>query len=63
MRLELPGKRINLLRFDQAMKTWANAIGSACPYCLSMFDDAVKFRNLEQEIMTLDLAELLAESL
>jgi Fe-S oxidoreductase len=63
MWLELPGKRINHLRFDQAMKTGANAIGSACPYCLSMFDDAAKFHNLEQEIMTQDLAEMIAESL
>ncbi|NJD62182.1 MAG: (Fe-S)-binding protein [Deltaproteobacteria bacterium] len=63
MWLELPGKRINHLRFDQAMQTGANAIGSACPYCLIMFDDAVKFHNLDESVQTQDIAEIIAESL
>lgn len=63
MWLELPGKRINHLRFDQAMRTGANAIGSACPYCLTMFDDASKFNNLDETVQTKDIAEIIAESL
>ncbi|PWB67901.1 MAG: hypothetical protein C3F14_00950 [Deltaproteobacteria bacterium] len=63
MWLELPGKRINHLRFDQAMQTGANAVGSACPYCLIMFDDAVKFHNLDESVQTQDIAEIIAESL
>jgi Fe-S oxidoreductase/nitrate reductase gamma subunit len=63
MWLELPGKRINHLRFDQAMRTGANAIGSACPYCLIMFDDAVKFNNLDESVQTKDISEIIAESL
>ncbi len=63
MWLELPGKRINHLRFDQLMKTGANATGSACPYCLTMFDDAVKFRNLDDAVQARDISEILAESL
>jgi Fe-S oxidoreductase/nitrate reductase gamma subunit len=63
MWLELPGKRINHLRFDQAMRTGANAIGSACPYCLIMFDDAVKFHNMDESVQTKDIAEIIAESL
>jgi Fe-S oxidoreductase/nitrate reductase gamma subunit len=60
---EVPGKRINHLRFDQAMRTGANAVGSACPYCLTMFDDAIKFHNLEDTVKAKDLAELVADSL
>ncbi len=60
---EVPGKRINHLRFDQAMRTGANGVGTACPYCLTMFDDAIKFHNLEDSVQAKDLAELIAESL
>lgn len=63
MWLELPGKRINHLRFDQATRTEADAIGSACPYCLTMFDDAAKFNNMDESVQTKDIAEIIAESL
>lgn len=63
MWLELPGKRINHLRFDQLMRTGANTTVSSCPYCLIMFDDAVKFHNLEDSVQTRDIAEIVAESL
>ena len=63
MWMELPGKRINHLRFAQAMRTGANAVGSACPYCLTMFDDAIKFHNLEESVQAKDIAELVAESM
>ena len=45
------------------MRTGANATGSACPYCLTMFDDAVKFHNLEDSVQARDIAEIIAESL
>jgi Fe-S oxidoreductase/nitrate reductase gamma subunit len=60
---EVPGKRINHLRFDQAMRTGSNGVGSACPYCLTMFDDAIKFNNLEDSVQAKDVAELVAEAL
>jgi len=63
MWLELPGKRINHLRFDQLMRTGANTTVSSCPYCLIMFDDAVKFRDLEDSVQAKDIAEIIAESL
>ena len=63
MWLEVPGKRINHIRFDQLMRTGANATGSSCPYCLTMFDDAIKFHNLEDSVQAKDIAEYIAESL
>jgi len=63
MWLELPGKRINHLRFDQLMRTGANTTVSSCPYCLIMFDDAVKFHDLEESVQAKDIAEIVAESL
>ena len=63
MWLELPGKRINHIRFDQLMRTGADAAGTSCPYCLIMFDDAIKFHDLEGSVQARDIAELVAESL
>ncbi|MDA8121623.1 MAG: (Fe-S)-binding protein [Deltaproteobacteria bacterium] len=63
MWLEMPGKRINHLRFSQAMRTGADAVGSSCPYCLIMFDDAAKFNNLDESVQTKDIAEIIADSL
>jgi Fe-S oxidoreductase/nitrate reductase gamma subunit len=63
MWLEVPGKRINHIRFDQLMRTGANATGSTCPYCLTMFDDAIKFHDLEDSVQAKDIAELIASSL
>jgi Fe-S oxidoreductase/nitrate reductase gamma subunit len=63
MWMESPGKRINHLRFEQAMATGANAVGSTCPYCLIMFDDAIKYNNLDDSVQAKDIAELVAESL
>ncbi|MDX1814967.1 MAG: heterodisulfide reductase-related iron-sulfur binding cluster [Thermodesulfobacteriota bacterium] len=63
MWLEIPGKRINHIRFDQLMRTGANATTSSCPYCLTMFDDAIKFHNLDDSVQAKDIAELVAESL
>jgi Fe-S oxidoreductase/nitrate reductase gamma subunit len=63
MWLEIPGKRISHIRFDQLMRTGANATGTSCPYCLTMFDDAIKFHNLDDSVHAKDIAELVAESL
>lgn len=63
MWLELPGKRINHLRFRQLLDTGSNGSASACPYCLIMFDDAVKFHNLDESFQARDVSEILAESL
>ncbi len=63
MWLEVPGKRINHIRFEQLMRTGANATCSSCPYCLTMFDDAIKFHNLEDSVQAKDIAEIIAESI
>ena len=50
---------INTMRCDQLLNTGARTFATACPYCLIMLDDAVKEKNLEDEITVLDLAEML----
>lgn len=53
------GKYINLVRCEQLLETKANTIGTACPYCLIMLEDALKEIDLENKIKVLDLAELI----
>lgn len=54
---EETGQRISHLRVEQAEKTGAAVVATACPFCLMMTDDAVKAR--ESELDVLDIAELL----
>ena len=55
------GKRINVLRVDQAAETEAQGIATACPFCMQMLEDGVKLT--DRELPVKDLAELIAEHL
>lgn len=57
------GKRINILRLEDALKTNPEWIATACPFCVSMFDDAIKNTNRENELRIWDIVELVALSL
>jgi Fe-S oxidoreductase len=60
---EKQGKRINVERTEQALRTNPTAIGSNCPYCLTMMGDGTKALEVEDKIKTLDIAEILEKSL
>jgi Fe-S oxidoreductase/nitrate reductase gamma subunit len=57
------GKRINHLRFEDALKTKAGTIGTACPFCLTMLDDATKDKEMEESIKVQDITELILQAL
>ncbi len=58
-----PGdKRINIERSEEALKTGAGVIASACPFCMTMLSDGVKNKEKEDEVFVRDLAELIAEA-
>ncbi|MDD4873966.1 MAG: (Fe-S)-binding protein [Dehalococcoidales bacterium] len=52
------GLRINEMRIEQAQKTGARVIATACPFCLQMFEDAIKSRGCEDLLKVADIAEL-----
>jgi Fe-S oxidoreductase len=56
------GEKVNHRRLSHVEETRANAVATACPYCLIMLDDAAKTRNRE-DIRRFDIAELLERSL
>lgn len=60
---ETIGTRINHMRIDQAASTGASILASACPYCLTMFEDGIKEKELSGRISVFDLAELLEKAL
>ena len=38
-------------------------IGTACPFCMTMMTDGLKYKNKEEEIKNYDIAELIVQSL
>lgn len=57
------GTRINHSRFADVLKTRADMIGTACPFCLTMLEDATKDKEMEESIKVRDVTELVLESL
>ena len=55
--------RINHRRLQDALDAKAEVVATACPYCLLMFDDAVRSKGIGDEIKIMDLAEILAQGL
>ncbi|MDR3566314.1 MAG: (Fe-S)-binding protein [Negativicutes bacterium] len=56
-------QRINEVRTKEVLETGADVIATACPYCLTMMLDGTKAHNAEEQVRTLDIAEILAQSL
>ncbi len=57
------GKRINEMRVDQALALDPQVIATACPYCLTMFEDGLKAKGKEASVKVYDIAELLEKAL
>lgn len=52
--------RINHRRLTEAIETGAEVVATACPYCLLMFDDAIRSKGIGDQIQVMDLAEVMA---
>ena len=55
--------RVNWERTAEAIDTGAKVIAANCPFCTTMLVDGVKKSEKEDEIMVLDVAEMVAQSL
>lgn len=56
-------REIFIERTEEALATEAKIIVTACPFCMTMLTDGLKYKNREEEIKNLDVAELIALSL
>jgi Fe-S oxidoreductase len=55
---ETIGKRINEERVDEALELDVDTIYTACPFCMTMFEDGLKAREKEEDIKVRDIAEI-----
>jgi Fe-S oxidoreductase len=64
MWVETPSdKRINQHRIQDAIDVKADVVATACPYCLTMFEDAVNVKGMAETLQVLDIAEVLEKKL
>jgi len=59
---EETGHRINVARTEQALAVNPTVISSGCPYCLTMLTDGTKAKEVEDQVSTYDVAELLEKA-
>ncbi len=60
---EKGSKEVFLERTEDALETGADIIATACPYCMVMMTDGLKYKNKNEEIKNYDIAELVTLSL
>ena len=56
-------KEVFIERTEEALRAGAEVIASACPFCMTMLTDGLKYKNREDDVRNLDMAELIAQSL
>ena len=59
---EAGDKEVFIERTEEALGTGADVIATACPYCMVMITDGLKYKDRE-EVKNLDIAEIIEQSL
>ncbi len=57
---EEKGKRVNVERAEELAATGAQVIGTACPFCQTMFRDALGVGDADRAPKLLDIAQIAA---
>jgi len=55
-------KDINIERTEEALRTGAKVIATACPFCMTMLSDGIKNKEMEETVKVMDVAELLLQA-
>lgn len=56
-------KEVFIERTEEALRTGADIIATACPYCMVMMTDGIKYKNKEEQVKAYDIAELVVQAL
>ncbi|MFH1161479.1 MAG: (Fe-S)-binding protein [bacterium] len=56
-------KEVYMERTEEALKTGASVVATACPFCMTMLTDGLKYKHKEEEVKNLDIAEMIVQSL
>lgn len=57
------GKRVNVERAQEALRTGASTVATACPFCMTMMTDGIKGEGKGEQVLVKDIAEIVADSL
>ncbi len=60
---EKGNKEIFIERTEDALETKPDFIATACPFCMVMLTDGLKYKNKEEEVKNYDLIELIVQVL
>ena len=60
---ERTGRRVNVERTEEALRLQPDVIGTACPFCLSMFEDGIRAKDAVDRIQAQDLAEIVVQAM
>ncbi len=60
---EAPDQRVNVRRTEDVIEAKVDLVATACPYCLTMFEDGLKTKEVEESIKAMDLSELVVQVL
>ncbi|MCK4361736.1 MAG: 4Fe-4S dicluster domain-containing protein [Dehalococcoidia bacterium] len=60
---ESVGTRISEMRTEEAISTKASVLATACPFCIQMFEDAIKAKEASESIKAMDIAELVLRAI
>jgi Fe-S oxidoreductase len=58
-----PEKRPGVDRIKEALELRVDVIATACPFCVTTLEDAVKVLDAEDKIVVKDISELLREAI
>jgi len=57
------GKRVNVERTEEALRLGLDMVATACPFCLTMFEDGLRAKDAMEGLKALDVVELVAGAL
>ena len=57
---EKGNKEVFIERIEDAIETKADIVATACPFCMVMMTDGIKYKNMEETMKNYDIAELVA---
>ncbi len=59
-----PGnKEIFIERIEEALAVEADIVATACPFCMVMMTDGLKYKNKEDKVLNLDIAEMISQAI
>ncbi len=56
-------KEIYMERTEEVIETGADIVATACPFCMTMLTDGLKYKDKEEDLKNYDIAELVAMEL